>query len=75
MVSFCSGDEWSQVAYVTFKDVQGADTALLLSVSYLVYVFVGIRLEQELFRVSVVGIICEAQITLSGLINNACMYC
>jgi hypothetical protein len=29
----CSGDEWSQVAYVTFKDAQGAETALLLSVS------------------------------------------
>ncbi|KAJ4776829.1 RNA-binding (RRM/RBD/RNP motifs) family protein [Rhynchospora pubera] len=24
-------DEWSQIAYVTFKDAQGADTALLLS--------------------------------------------
>ena len=30
---FVSGDEWSQVAYVTFKDAQGAETALLLSVS------------------------------------------
>jgi len=30
---FGSGDEWSQVAYVTFKDAQGAETALLLSVS------------------------------------------
>ncbi|KAJ0968067.1 hypothetical protein J5N97_024984 [Dioscorea zingiberensis] len=26
-----SADEWSQIAYVTFKDSQGADTALLLS--------------------------------------------
>ncbi|CAA6673789.1 unnamed protein product [Spirodela intermedia] len=26
-----SGDEWSQVAFVTFKDSQGAETALLLS--------------------------------------------
>lgn len=29
-----SADEWSQIAYVTFKDPQGADTALLLSVYY-----------------------------------------
>lgn len=27
-----SGDEWSQIAYVTFKDSQGAETAMLLSV-------------------------------------------
>ncbi|XP_008778212.2 binding partner of ACD11 1-like isoform X2 [Phoenix dactylifera] len=26
-----SGDEWSQIAYVTFKDSEGAETALLLS--------------------------------------------
>ncbi|XP_020248391.1 binding partner of ACD11 1-like isoform X2 [Asparagus officinalis] len=26
-----SGDEWSQIAFVTFKDTQGAETALLLS--------------------------------------------
>lgn len=32
-LSFGSGDEWSQVAFVTFKDAQGAETALLLSVS------------------------------------------
>ena len=31
-VDMKSGDEWSQVAYVTFKDAQGAETALLLSV-------------------------------------------
>ncbi|KAM0905889.1 hypothetical protein ACQ4PT_017107 [Festuca glaucescens] len=30
-VDMQSGDEWSQVAYVTFKDAQGAETALLLS--------------------------------------------
>jgi hypothetical protein len=30
-VDMQSGDEWSQVAYVTFKDTQGAETALLLS--------------------------------------------
>ncbi|KAG2608914.1 binding partner of ACD11 1-like isoform X1 [Panicum virgatum] len=30
-VEMQSGDEWSQVAYVTFKDAQGAETALLLS--------------------------------------------
>ncbi|KAM3196611.1 hypothetical protein ACQJBY_072356 [Aegilops geniculata] len=30
-VDMKSGDEWSQVAYVTFKDAQGAETALLLS--------------------------------------------
>uniref|UniRef100_A0A0E0L6X0 RRM domain-containing protein n=1 Tax=Oryza punctata TaxID=4537 RepID=A0A0E0L6X0_ORYPU len=30
-VEMQSGDEWSQVAYVTFKDPQGAETALLLS--------------------------------------------
>uniref|UniRef100_A0ACD5TLA0 Uncharacterized protein n=2 Tax=Avena sativa TaxID=4498 RepID=A0ACD5TLA0_AVESA len=30
-VDMQSGDEWSQVAYVTFKDSQGAETALLLS--------------------------------------------
>lgn len=30
-VEMQSGDEWSQVAYVTFKDEQGAETALLLS--------------------------------------------
>jgi hypothetical protein len=29
---FFSESEWSQVAYVTFKDSQGADTAVLLSV-------------------------------------------
>ena len=28
----CSDNERSQVAYVTFKDVQGAETAVLLSV-------------------------------------------
>lgn len=27
-----SADEWSQIAYVTFRDSQGAETALLLSV-------------------------------------------
>ncbi|AQK79934.1 putative RNA recognition motif containing family protein [Zea mays] len=30
-VEMQSGDEWSQIAYVTFKDAQGAETALLLS--------------------------------------------
>uniref|UniRef100_A0A1D1YVL4 Protein vip1 n=1 Tax=Anthurium amnicola TaxID=1678845 RepID=A0A1D1YVL4_9ARAE len=30
-VEMKSGDEWSQIAYVTFKDSQGAETALLLS--------------------------------------------
>ncbi|XP_039142497.1 binding partner of ACD11 1-like [Dioscorea cayenensis subsp. rotundata] len=30
-VEMKSGDEWSQVAYVTFKDSQGAETAALLS--------------------------------------------
>lgn len=30
-VEMQSGDEWSQLAYVTFKDSQGAETALLLS--------------------------------------------
>ncbi|KAJ6811414.1 binding partner of ACD11 1-like isoform X2 [Iris pallida] len=30
-VEMQSGDEWSQVAYVTFKDSQGVETALLLS--------------------------------------------
>lgn len=30
-VEMQGGDEWSQIAYVTFKDAQGADTALLLS--------------------------------------------
>ncbi|XP_010906449.1 binding partner of ACD11 1 [Elaeis guineensis] len=30
-VEMHSGDEWSQIAYVTFKDSQGAETALLLS--------------------------------------------
>ncbi|KAJ0989931.1 hypothetical protein J5N97_008287 [Dioscorea zingiberensis] len=30
-VEMKSGDEWSQVAYVTFKDLQGAETAALLS--------------------------------------------
>lgn len=30
-VEMRSGDEWSQVAYVTFKDSQGAETAALLS--------------------------------------------
>ena len=28
----CSGDELSQVAYITFKDNQGAETAMLLTV-------------------------------------------
>jgi hypothetical protein len=28
----CSGDELSQVAYITFKDKQGAETAMLLTV-------------------------------------------
>ncbi|CAD5174186.1 unnamed protein product [Musa acuminata subsp. malaccensis] len=31
-VEMQSADEWSQIAYVTFKDSQGAETALLLSV-------------------------------------------
>ncbi|PKA53255.1 hypothetical protein AXF42_Ash009985 [Apostasia shenzhenica] len=30
-VEMRSGDEWSQVAYVTFRDKQGAETAILLS--------------------------------------------
>ncbi|KAG1362016.1 Binding partner of ACD11 1 [Cocos nucifera] len=30
-VEIQSGDEWAQVAYVTFKEAQGAETALLLS--------------------------------------------
>ncbi|XP_078446084.1 binding partner of ACD11 1-like [Wolffia australiana] len=30
-VEMKSGDEWSQVAFVTFKDSQGAETAMLLS--------------------------------------------
>ncbi|XP_064960163.1 binding partner of ACD11 1-like isoform X4 [Musa acuminata AAA Group] len=30
-VEMQSADEWSQIAYVTFKDSQGAETALLLS--------------------------------------------
>ncbi|KAL6594361.1 hypothetical protein ACP70R_048554 [Stipagrostis hirtigluma subsp. patula] len=34
-VEMQSGDEWSQVAYVTFKEAQGAETALLLSLLYL----------------------------------------
>jgi hypothetical protein len=28
----CSDDELSQVAYITFKDKQGAETAMLLTV-------------------------------------------
>jgi hypothetical protein len=28
----CSGDELSQLAYITFKDNQGAETAMLLTV-------------------------------------------
>jgi hypothetical protein len=32
LLVFFSESEWSQVAYVTFKDSQGADTAVLLSV-------------------------------------------
>ena len=31
-VVLCSGDEVSQVAYITFKDNQGAETAMLLTV-------------------------------------------
>lgn len=31
----CSENERSQIAYVTFKDAQGAETAVLLSVSSL----------------------------------------
>ncbi|XP_020261035.1 binding partner of ACD11 1-like isoform X1 [Asparagus officinalis] len=30
-VEMQSGDEWSQIAFVTFKDSQGAETAILLS--------------------------------------------
>jgi hypothetical protein len=33
----CSGDELSQVAYITFKDNQGAETAMLLTVFLLSY--------------------------------------
>lgn len=37
---FNSADEWSQIAYVTFKDSQGAETALLLSVNFLkIFIF------------------------------------
>jgi hypothetical protein len=32
LLVFISESEWSQVAYVTFKNSQGADTAVLLSV-------------------------------------------
>jgi hypothetical protein len=31
-IVLCSGDELSQVAYITFKDNQGAETAMLLTV-------------------------------------------
>lgn len=41
---FTSADERSQIAYVTFKDLQGAETAVLLSVSYkIVFVFMLIN--------------------------------
>lgn len=32
-LSLGNGDEWSQVAYVTFEDAQGAETSLLISVN------------------------------------------
>lgn len=32
-----SDNEWTQIAYVTFKDMQGAETAVLLSVKSLYY--------------------------------------
>lgn len=36
-IVLCSGDELSQVAYITFKDNQGAETAMLLTVFLLSY--------------------------------------
>ncbi|OAY63969.1 Binding partner of ACD11 1 [Ananas comosus] len=42
-----SGDEWSQVAYVTFKDTQGAETAVLLSGATIVDLSVIIALAPE----------------------------
>lgn len=32
LICLCSDNERSQIAYVTFKDMQGAETAILLSV-------------------------------------------
>lgn len=38
-VLLCSDDDFSQNAFVTFTDSQGADTAVLLSVSKIVFLF------------------------------------
>lgn len=37
IVLFCSDTERSQIAFVTFKDSQGAETAVLLSVIFLIF--------------------------------------
>ncbi|XP_020572063.1 binding partner of ACD11 1-like isoform X2 [Phalaenopsis equestris] len=46
-VEMRSGDQWSQVAYVTFKDKQGAETAILLSGATIVDLSVVITLDPD----------------------------
>ncbi|KAG0456976.1 hypothetical protein HPP92_021791 [Vanilla planifolia] len=46
-VEMKSGDEWSQVAHVVFKDKQGAETAILLSGATIVDLSVIITLDAE----------------------------
>ncbi|KAK8925850.1 hypothetical protein KSP39_PZI018958 [Platanthera zijinensis] len=46
-VEMKSDDEWSQVAYVTFKDKQGAETAVLLSGATIVDLAVIITLDSD----------------------------
>ncbi|KAA8525850.1 hypothetical protein F0562_007705 [Nyssa sinensis] len=46
-VEMQSANEWSQIAYVTFKDSQGADTAVLLSGATIVDLSVTITLAPE----------------------------
>lgn len=46
-VEMRSGDEWSQVAYVTFRDKQGAETAVLLSDTTIVDLSVIVTLDPD----------------------------
>lgn len=46
-VEMQSGDERSQIAYVTFRDLQGAETALLLSGATIVDLSVSITLDPD----------------------------
>lgn len=46
---FCSVDESSLVAYVTFKDSQGAETALLLTVCWYLHIGYSVNKKKKEF--------------------------